>query len=204
MPRSPYQRRTLLSDRQVVKFRYYETQTFNPGVGTTSVNVYSCNGLFDPNITGVGAQPRGFDQLMALYNHYVVTDARISVKWAPVATSSNNYIVGVAIRDTNTTDATPVEYAEDYRVRSGIQMNGGDSLCTTIDYNTGEFFGIRKSQVLAREDLRGGTTNNPDEQAYFHVWCAGANPSEDPGSINAYIVIDYVAQLQEHVLPSQS
>ena len=83
-------------------------------------------------------------------------------------------------------------------------MAGGDSVTTEMDFSTQEFFGLTRSEVLGRDDLRGSSSANPTEQAYFHVWTGGSNPSEDPGSINAYVIIDYVAQLQEHVLPSQS
>ena len=56
---------------------YSDQITLNPAAGTVSKHVFSANGLFDPNITGVGHQPRGFDQYMALYNHYTVIGARI-------------------------------------------------------------------------------------------------------------------------------
>ena len=35
----------------------------------------------DPNHTGVGHQPLYFDQLMTIYNHYIVIGAKITVKF---------------------------------------------------------------------------------------------------------------------------
>ena len=37
------------------------------------------NSLFDPNLSGLGHQPRGFDQLMAVYEKYTVVAAKITV-----------------------------------------------------------------------------------------------------------------------------
>ncbi len=204
VPRSPFSRRCLLPDNQIIKFRYYEQLTLNPATGAVAVFVFSGNGMYDPNVTGVGMQPRGFDQIMGLYRHYAVLNSRITVKWGAVASSANNYIVGCSLRDTPTADLTLVDYAEDYRVTSDVLTLGAPSIDTGMDYSTTEFFGISRTAVLGRGNLLGTNAANPVEQAYFHIFATGLNPSEDPGSINAYVVIDYVAQLQEHTLPPQS
>ncbi len=47
---------------------------------------FALNGLFDPNISGVGVQPTGFDQWMAIYNRYLVTAAVMTVEYFNLAT----------------------------------------------------------------------------------------------------------------------
>lgn len=42
--------------------------------------VWNLNSLFDPNYTGTGHQPRGFDQLAALYERYRVYAVRYNVR----------------------------------------------------------------------------------------------------------------------------
>ena len=44
-------------------------------------NQFVANGAFDPNLTGVGHQPRGFDQFMAGYETFTVTGSKISVNF---------------------------------------------------------------------------------------------------------------------------
>ena len=61
------------------------TDKINMGLigATTNViqNQFVANGAFDPNLTGVGHQPRGFDQFMAGYETFTVTGSKISVNF---------------------------------------------------------------------------------------------------------------------------
>jgi len=63
---------------KTLNLRYVENFTLNPGVLGSSVNVFSMNGLFDPNISGTGHQPMFFDNYMAIYGQYRVNRAYIT------------------------------------------------------------------------------------------------------------------------------
>lgn len=60
--------------------RYADTKNYNPlSAGTAQGNLYCINGLFDPDVTGTGHQPMGFDQYMSQYRHYMVYAARVTL-----------------------------------------------------------------------------------------------------------------------------
>lgn len=65
-----------------VQLKYVERVTVGATtggiIGTTAD--FRLNGLFDPNITGVGHQPMGFDQWATLYNMYKVYRVDIKIK----------------------------------------------------------------------------------------------------------------------------
>lgn len=51
------------------------------GSGLANYHQFKCNGLFDPDTSGVGHQPAHFDELAAIYHHYFVKAARMVVKF---------------------------------------------------------------------------------------------------------------------------
>lgn len=72
-------RPSLISDRYFTKLKYVDhfNTTYTSGVGF--VYSYRGNSLFDPDFTGTGHQPYGFDQLSALYHSYRVYGSKIRV-----------------------------------------------------------------------------------------------------------------------------
>ena len=65
------------SDGQIVKMRYVEEFELNPGLGSVASYVFRANGLYDPNYTGAGHQPYGFDQWMTYYNQFTVLGSKM-------------------------------------------------------------------------------------------------------------------------------
>lgn len=52
--------------------RYCESVVVNGTSGAIGTYTWSANGLFDPNITGTGHQPYGYDQFQAYYSSWMV------------------------------------------------------------------------------------------------------------------------------------
>ena len=80
----------------------------NPGIGSAATYIFAASGLFDVDITGVGHQPTNFDQLMAMYEWYCVTDCSYKINFSNTDGAANQ-IVGVGVSDDQTTNI-------DYRV----------------------------------------------------------------------------------------
>ena len=80
--------------------RYFsQAITLDPSLGGTPVGyIFSANGLYDPDITGVGHQPVGFDQMGQMFDHYTVIAAKIRVDF--MGFDSNHYhMVGIRLDD---------------------------------------------------------------------------------------------------------
>lgn len=69
--------RSILPDRFRSVLKYTETLQFSSSTGgiVGSTNTFRLNGLYDPNTTGVGHQPYGFDQITPFYSAYTVKSA---------------------------------------------------------------------------------------------------------------------------------
>lgn len=188
--------------QQRVKFRYEAQVGINPGAGTTAVHIFSCNGLFDPDITGTGHQPRGFDELMALYDHAVVIGAKITVDWMVDSSETVPSVCGIAIRDFTTTDDYNGYVEGGNAVWGTLSDNNFYPVRQVLQVNPNKFLG--RSKPLSDPNLKNSASGNPTEQAYFHLFTRSAFSLDDPGTRVAAAVIEYEAVLIEPKVPAQS
>jgi len=191
------------------KLRYNELSVISPGVaGIPGVKVMSANGLYDPNITGVGHQPRGFDQLMQMYDHFVVIGSKITCTFTTVYnTAFPAMVCGINLKDSATIYTDPNDYQEGRNVVTrtirGTSTTSETSMCTiSKTFSCKKFLG--RSHPLSDAQLKGDVGNNPAEQAYFHVWAAPLDGSTDTSNIRVNIRVDYLTIFIEPRQPSQS
>lgn len=181
----------------LTKMRYTTTTELNPSTGTlASVQVYRANGLYDPDVTGVGHQPRGFDQLMLLYDHFIVLGANITVRFASRDVDTVDQICCIALRDSSTVETDMIDYTEQGTVVSGVCDGGAGSKALTLRMKVNPNKFLSRSRPLSDPHLKGSVTSDPSEQCFFHV-ASSAISSEDAGIINAYVIIDYIVALIE-------
>lgn len=77
-----------------VKLRYSTKLLLVPPVGNLyAEHVFRANSVFDPDLTGVGHQPRGFDEMNLFYERWRVVGSKIKVYGAGV--QSDDMYVGV-------------------------------------------------------------------------------------------------------------
>ena len=152
-----------------------EEDNINPGIGAPGVHVYSANGMYDPNITGVGHQPMGFDQFIGvLYDHYCVVGAKIKATLYPssdtVSTTAGNF--GVTLQNT----ATPITNLEQV-LETGYNTHkavGGytSSRPITVVYRCAPYKFLGIPHPMSGDEAKGNSSANPSQQAYFHVFYA--------------------------------
>lgn len=192
-----------LNVKQRATFVYAENVALNPA-GAPANYVFSCNGLYDPNITGTGHQPRGFDQLMALYDHYVVIGARITVMYSN-QDGSNAQFVTVRVLDTATPTATTKNVMENRYVKAAcadVATGGNPSGSLDLSINPNKFLG--RSKPLSDPDVKGSAAANPVEQCYFHISTFATDSLTDPGAMDVFVRIEYDTLLLEPKQPSES
>jgi hypothetical protein len=185
----------------VKRLRYYDQVSVTSTSGSVGSYVFSCNGLYDPNITGTGHQPMGFDQMMLSYNHYAVLSAKITV-------TATNQIAGPATFSVSVTPSnTPVTVVSQIMEFGGntseaLEGKGvsGEARVIQAACNIKKIQGIK--DVSDDNTLRGDSANNPIEQSYFMVqaW----NTLGLSGIVYFDVIIDYVALFNEPRILTQS
>lgn len=170
-------------------------------------HVFCLNGLYDPDITGVGNQPRGFDQYCStsggLYRNYVVLGCKVTVQFMNMSSSTYTRAM-LKVSRASTIDADPIDALEKRIVKSTIlgPYTGGAAVKTmSLNWSAKKWFG--QKSVLPSSDYQGSSASNPGVQAYLHVM---ADPIGEAGSagFRCIVKIDYLLCFRTPTLPPQS
>lgn len=150
---------------------YYDSNiTLTSSLGGLALYNFSANGIYDPNVTGTGHQPIGFDQMMSMYEQYTVIRSRIKVTF--VAASDPGRVAITLAPDT--TSPGTISAAMENGLLSTTTVTGSDAgahrvKSLTLTCDVPKYFGKPYSSVLGDSTLYGTITSNPSEQVYFQI-----------------------------------
>lgn len=195
---------------QTVRLKYCTEIALNPPSGATQTHNFSANGMFDPDVTGIGHQPKGFDNWTGVYRHYTVIASKIKV--TPVSTDGTAGLTGFYF-GVGTTTGT-IDYngmspttimesanATSYKFINHFTTSGADNYSAVKAFWSGrKVFG---RNVLGASQFSGSSGANPDEQSFFTVWAGSVN-GNDPGNVNYLVEIEYIAVFAEKIPLAQS
>lgn len=188
--KSPSMKKFLLGNKVSTTVKYVHYGQLNPGaVGTPATYVFSANGLYDPDITGVGHQPRGFDQLIALYDHYHVTSAQCILTVLQSADQAGS-IVGIQLKDDPTPSVDMIQAMENRFVSYKGLTRGNGATVVKQGFNSKSFFDLNDRQ------LYGSNSANPSDQAFFVVF-AQPTYAVDIGAVEFMVEIRYTVTFSE-------
>lgn len=165
---------------------------------TLTYHLFSCNGMFDPDITGSGHQPLGFDQLMALYNNYEVLGSKITVdaQLEPGATvTQSNVVVGIHVNDDtsihgNSLDALLENGKTTYRQLTDQQMK------TRMVYKWSEKKSLG-AKIRGNSEVKGTAAVNPSEQQYYAIYTQANDSAVVGDPVQMTVRLTYFAKFTE-------
>lgn len=158
------------------------------------------NGLYDPDITGVGRQPQYFDELMALYTNYRVWDSKIEVTFVNRSTTEPFSVVVIPTVTSGAILALNDEefQQQPYAVSDIVSIAGGqDILRMRNSMSTSKIWGIPN---IIYGSFNGTSSANPSDLWY---WVVNVNNMDDSGSIASgscilEMVVTYRAEFFNH------
>lgn len=171
--------------------------SLNPGLaGVASTYVFNLNSLFDPNTTGAGHQPAGYDQMMAIYEEYIVYGVHYKIQLAN-SEAALEAVHGVTITDQITAVSDPRVYMENGQTQfQCVAGRGSDNLSQFSGYvDLAKIHGMSQTNYMEEYDYKGRQTTNPNASAYLHIWAAPMNATSDIGDQVAYVQLTYYAEL---------
>jgi len=184
-----------------VKLPYYEFQlSLSSTAGAIATYIFSANGVYDPNITGTGHQPMGFDTLMLYYEQYTVVASKITFTASNGGIHASRMAVSLA---PDTTTPTIVEVVENGEIKMQVMDGVCNQASNGTGYGTGpriktvslncdvaSYFGRRTQRELLNDvNLTGTAAANPTEQVYFVLSTWGLTNSN--GGVTFDVVLSY-------------
>lgn len=171
--------------------RYVDQISLNATAGLTDNWLFSANGLFDPNVTGVGHQPMGFDEWAAIYSKYRVLKSKLTITFIPypVTTIDGQSVAGVRTQNSNSLVTNLQRNME--QPNSFYTFLGGDLGAKTLTC----FWNINQLASMTDEaSLSSDTTANPVQDEYFSVYTGHVDSTTDPGNVKAIVKIEYTVR----------
>lgn len=154
-----------------VQLAYQENRSLSGGgLAIVQDYVYRGNSAFDPNFTGVGAQPLGFDQWSAFYKRYRVIASRIDVHFG--ADAAVNFVSGV-VPLTSSAGLTIAEQLTEaaFAKTKALGNDTGLNANTISSYMpTATIRGMPVDGVRYAQDLSSLTSTNPVQEWFWHVF----------------------------------
>lgn len=208
IPRGNSVHNTLLTKNPLFPIRsfqrgqlYYEPYVqLTPSIGSLAIYNFSANDLYDPNRTGTGHQPIGFDQMMNLYEQFTVVRSHIKI----TATSTGADACRIAVYlnpdiTPSTITATMENGLLESKVVIGSGDNGGAQRMKTLELtcDVPKYFGKTFNAILADPQMYGTIASSPGEQVYFTIAVWDPFTTSGDSSVALDVTISYDAMYWE-------
>lgn len=173
-------------DRMSVKLLYSDVKTFALSAAGNAQTVFSLNSIYDPDVTGIGHQPRGHDELATLYKRYRVSGCKYEIVpyWAGAANEVPSKWSVFVSQNSATTIISAGNYdMEESPLRvAPVQYFGGSTnqfINTTINGKASGYIDLKSvygCRDIADDDgAEAGMGSSPTRGAYLIIACQNAN-----------------------------
>lgn len=160
---------TAFPHRYQNELRYSAVQSIVLDPSGWGKHFFSCNGLYDPDITGLGHQPLYYDQLTALYNHYTVIKSSITIQ--PMGFEDNSYVLSLSLEDdTSSSFGNTTREQPDTKSWVVSAPQGDKDNKHSLYWNAAKVFG---GDIIDNDDLQGTLNTNPPEQTFYMLGMEG-------------------------------
>lgn len=177
-------------DEVRVGLRYTTQVAITNTVGVANSYIFRGNSVFDPDFTGIGSQPNGFDQWKTMYGRYRVLGSKCIVR--PVSTSTTLLPIDVCLCPvpTGVAVATSLENLKcnKYAVENVLSQNLRTTLSATM--STACLLGLFKNAVETERDFAALITTDPARVWFWQIAC-GPVDGTSTTTTQFYVDLEY-------------
>ncbi len=189
--------------------RYGQALTLTAGsTGTYGTEqVMRLNSVFDPDLTGTGHQPYGFDTLASIYTKYKVFAITAEISFSDP--SADGLIVSVAFQSpgnpitiTGASPDTVMERPGTWSQR--LNNTGSQTAVLKQHFPLWQLAGCTKMQFEADIDVySSATSNNPNRTPYIRIAVAALDQASTP-TVRCQVIILYHTEFYDRTTLAQS
>jgi len=192
---------------QPIPSRYICKMKYSTFVTTdiTGQYVMNLNSVYDPDRSGIGHQPYGFDTLSSLYNRYrVVSCGWVIQRAAGTAELSTATFVGCLPSNDPGISFTNFDYLRENPRAKWILQNPGAPVNTLRGKSyIPSLVGRTRAQYMADDSYQANVLSNPTENALLYIQTnSGFNTEPVPTIVS--VILEYTVEFfdQKHLLQS--
>jgi hypothetical protein len=172
----------------------YSEASIDQTHATTPQNYFfSANGIYDPNITGTGHQPMGFDTMIAYYEQATVVRSTCTVQaYNNSSTVPARVWLSLAPDTTAITDTT--EIVENGLLKHvDLNTTGENKIgVLSLGCDVAKYFGRQRGRgILDDVNLYTTAAANPVEQVYFNITSSGIMATSGTYNITFQAFLSY-------------
>lgn len=183
-----------IPDRVRTKLRYQMTTTATTTLGSLFSYQFRGNSVYDPDLTGAGAQPTYYDNFANMYNSYVVLSSKLWLEALNVAAAP--VLVGAYPAYNTSIGSTALDCAAMRYAVSKSLYGAGNAVkgVLNLSMSTAQQFGVRPEAVVD-DDGYSGSGGNPTSAATWY-WTVFAQNETGTTTLNltlrVYIEYDVI------------
>lgn len=160
---------SIVPDQYMCKLKYNQRVVLTCTTGTMGTNVFRGNSLYDPDLTGIGQQPNGYDQLSGLYQKVRVTGSKVKVRnISQGSTNATSQYDLVLVPLVEAPSWSTIEDAISTPYSRSIMVGNSNTEPKVISnfISTKKIFG---EKVVDDDDFAHDSASNPADQFYWYL-----------------------------------
>ncbi len=195
---------TWFDPHKYITLRYCDSYSFTLAATTASSQVMNLNSLFDPDRTGVGHQPMGFDTLATIYNRYRVLKAKWKVVISPSTLTYDFCVLPLngLLNTAPTTAATFNACVENPRAKFWTQGASGVSKSFVGSVSLNDLAGTTLTEYLADDRYEAANITSPSEVIVLYL--VPYNPNASTITLFLYLQLDFECDWHDPTSQPQS
>lgn len=177
---------------------YDQAQLLFTSVSLTS-RMYRLSSMFDVDFTGVGHQPRGFDQLAQLYENYKVYAARIDVLFTTKDTTTDSFMCFVhafdPIKATSSWNVIDLNENPCGPIRMGVLTNSNRQCTLSLYVPLHSVMGVSRREWNTNDEYGAAVTHNPVVNVFASIGAYTLDGSTNTAGIDYHVNITLFSRL---------